>query len=81
MFFDHVRQTIDIATDSLAGKASGLTEQAVKDLTKRLPQTCPCANFISDLLMSRVLLDQVEESFNAKVASSILTHLRQATYA
>ena len=36
--FDHVRQTISIAIGS-PGKASGLTEQAVKDLTNRLPQT------------------------------------------
>ncbi len=36
MVFDHVRQTISIAIGS-PGKASGLTEQAVKDLTNRLP--------------------------------------------
>ena len=75
--FDHVRQTIDVAIGS-PGKASGLTEQAVKDLTKRLPQTSPYESFVMDLLMSRVLIDQVEESFSAKIAADILARLTHA---
>ena len=81
--FDHVRQTIDVAFGSQEA-GSGLTEQAVKDLIKRLPQTSqgaasPYANFITDLLMSRVLIDQVGDVFNAKIAASILTRLKQAS--
>ena len=77
MVFDHVRQTIDVAIGS-SGKASGLTEQAVKDLTKRMPQTSPYESFVMDLLMSRVLIDQVEESFSAKIAADILARLTRA---
>ena len=81
--FDHVRQTIDVAL-GLQEAASGLTEQAVQDLIKRLPQmsqgaASPYANFIMDLLMSRVLIDQVGDVFNAKIAASILTRLKQAS--
>ena len=75
--FDHVRKTVDIAIDSLG--TSGLTEPAVKDLLKRMPQQGSAyVNFITDLLMSRVLIDQVEAGFNAKIASSILAHLDKA---
>ncbi len=41
-------------------------------------QTTPYGSFVIDLLMSRVLIDQVEESFSAKIAADISAHLTRA---
>ena len=73
--FDHVKNTIDLA---MGDSISGLSEQSVKDLVRRLPQSCPHGALITEVLMSRVLSDTVADSFNAKVACDIFQRLSKA---